>query len=392
MPPQPALFSYGFRPFFLFGALFAGVSVPLWLLDYLGIMPLPAQFPARDWHIHEMLFGYVGAIIAGFLFTAVPNWTGRLPIAGMPLMGLSALWLAGRLALLAGGSLSWIAAMAIDCGFLAAIAATMAREIVAGRNWRNLKVLVPVLVLFAANVLFHVEVHWSGASDYGQRLAFAAILTLIMVVGGRIIPSFTRNWLAKQGSRALPVPFGRFDAVCIAAGVMALLCWVAAPDWLPAGLTLCFAGALHLARLSRWAGLATWRAPLLAILHIAYGFLPLGLLATGTAILRPGWLSAATGAHLLGIGAMGGMTLAVMMRASAGHTGRDLTAGPGLLSVFAALLASAGLRVWAGEAGLGSVPAMWLSASCWMLAYLGFAVLVGPWLIAPKLGAGQAVR
>ena len=170
----PALFSYGFRPFFLFGAIYAGAMVPLWLVVFAGDVSLPTAFAPRDWHVHEMLFGYVGAVIAGFLLTAVPNWTGRLPIQGRPLAILFATWLAGRLAVTFSGFIGWEIALAIDAAFLLLLAAAAAREIVAGRKWNNLKVVGIISLLAVANIAFHVEAHLDGLADYSTRFGVAS--------------------------------------------------------------------------------------------------------------------------------------------------------------------------------------------------------------------------
>src|SRR5829696_382715 len=184
----PALFSHGFRPFFLFGAIYAGAMVPLWLAVFAGNVSLPTAFAPRDWHVHEMLFGYVGAVIAGFLLTAVPNWTGRLPIQGGPLAILFATWLAGRLATMFSEYLGWQVTLAVDAAFLLLLAAAAAREIVAGRKWNNLKVVGIVSLLAVANIAFHVEGYYYGFADYSARAGVALVVTLVCVNGGRILP------------------------------------------------------------------------------------------------------------------------------------------------------------------------------------------------------------
>src|SRR5262252_346568 len=154
----PALFSYGFRPFFLAGAAWAAVAVLLWILQWHGELSLRTAVPALDWHIHEMLYGYVPAVVAGFLLTAIPNWTGRLPVAGRPLVGLFAVWIAGRAAMLFSALIGSAPAAIVDFGFLLAVAGVALREVVAGRNWRNLRVLVVLAVLAVGNGVFHLEV------------------------------------------------------------------------------------------------------------------------------------------------------------------------------------------------------------------------------------------
>ncbi|TNC73283.1 NnrS family protein [Rubellimicrobium roseum] len=382
-PPYegPALLSYGFRPFFLLSALFAVAVMPAWMLVRDGTLALGGPFNPVDWHIHEMIWGYTGAVVAGFLFTAVPNWTGRMPTRGWPLAALAGLWVGGRLAVAGLLPLPPLGVRAVDGAFLLAVGAMILREIVAGRNWRNMMVLGPVLILWASNLLFHWETMRDGAADAGRRLGFAVIVFLIMLIGGRIIPSFTRNWLAKRGEARLPVPFNRFDGASLALGAASLLGWSALPGRATGGM-LVAAGLLHVMRLSRWQGWATWRSPLLLMLHVAYGFVPLGLVATGLA----GWdlLPLAAGLHLLGVGAIGGMTLAVMMRATMGHTGRDLVAGPWLAGAFATMVVAAVLRAGLPEATLAGVSGLTLAAALWTVGFGIFVLKAGPWLVQPQ--------
>src|SRR5690349_21089783 len=196
----PTLLSYGFRPFFLFGACYAALAILVWLPLFYGELALPIAFSPRDWHVHEMLYGYVPAVVAGFLLTAIPNWTGRLPLQGAPLAGLVAAWMAGRIGVTLSGSIGWMAAAILDATFLLLMVAAVTREIVAGKNWRNLKMVAMLAALAAANVAFHLEAHFFGIALYATRIGIATTLMLIMVVGGRIIPSFTRNWLARRGA------------------------------------------------------------------------------------------------------------------------------------------------------------------------------------------------
>src|SRR5215471_7992655 len=153
----PALFSYGFRPFFLGGAVWAACGILLWLPQYEGEVALATAFGPIDWHIHEMLYGYLGAVVAGFLLTAVPNWTGRLPINGAPLAALAGLWLAGRIAVLFSAAIGPLVAAAVDVAFLAVLAAALLREIIAGKNWRNLRVVGVLAAFIAGNIVFHAE-------------------------------------------------------------------------------------------------------------------------------------------------------------------------------------------------------------------------------------------
>lgn len=382
----PAIFSYGFRPFFLGGAIWAALAILIWIPLHAGTLPWRSALSPLDWHIHEMLYGYVPAIVAGFLLTAIPNWTGRLPVCGAPLAGLVLIWLAGRVAMLTTGNIGAVTAATIDVAFLAVLLAVTLREIFAGKNWRNLRVLVVIGLLMAGNILFHVETIRNGVADYGVRLGIAAVIFLIGLVGGRIVPSFTHNWLVRENPGRLPISFGRYDAVVIALSALALAFWVAAPASAVSGVLLLLAGLLHVVRLARWAGDRTWRDRLVLVLHVAYAFVPLGFLLTGAAALWPDDVPASVGIHAWTAGAVGLMTMAVMTRASLGHTGQGLTASPMTQAIYACLLLAALLRIaaaWTGNLGL-----MHASGSAWILAFAGFAAVYGPKLIGrPPLWA-----
>ena len=298
----PVLFANGFRPFFLLGSIYAGLAILVWLPAFHGEITLTSAFAPRDWHVHEMLYGYLPAVITGFLFTAIPNWTGRLPIRGTPLMVLVAVWIAGRLGVTFSAETGWLPAMLIDASFLLLVALAAAREIVAGRNWRNLAVVMLVLLLLAGNIAFHLEAHFRGSADIAIRAGIAVVVLLIALIGGRIVPSFTRNWLVRENPGRLPVPFGRFDTIVVAIGALALAAWVVSPDSLFTGAGLALAGLLHLVRLGRWAGDRTARERLLLILHVGYFFVPLGFLLNAAAAFAAVPASAGIHAWMVGRG------------------------------------------------------------------------------------------
>jgi uncharacterized protein involved in response to NO len=375
----PSILSYGFRPFFLGGAVWAALAVLLWLPQYFGEMSLPTAFAPLDWHIHEMIYGYVGAVSAGFLLTAVPNWTGRLPINGYPLAGLFALWLMGRVAIL--GSAIWGAwlAAAIDVAFLVLLAAAVLREIVAGNNKRNLRILVLLGILIAGNVAFHLEAIRYGSAEYGARLGIAAIVALISLVGGRIVPSFTHNWLARSNPGRLPVSFSRFDAIAIGGSVLALVSWIALPQSIVSGAMLIIAGLLQAVRLLRWAGDRTLADRLVLVLHVAYAFVPLGFLLLGAAILRPADWPISAGLHAWMAGAAGLMTLAVMTRASLAHTGCKLVASRPTQLIYLCALVAALARIFAAFEPSSAL--LHIAAFAWVLAFGGFAAIYGPLLM-----------
>jgi uncharacterized protein involved in response to NO len=375
----PVLFSYGFRPFFLGGALWAALSILLWLPQYFGELSLPTAFAPLDWHIHEMLYGYVAAIVTGFLLTAIPNWTGRFPVNGLPLAALAALWLAGRVAV--AGSAIWGAELAavIDVAFLAALAALAAREILAGRNWRNLRVLIVLGVLIAGNVVFHAEAILRGRADYGIRIGIAAAIGLIMLVGGRIVPSFTHNWLARNNPGRLPRPFSRFDALALGVSALALAIWIVMPRQLVSGAVLMIAGLLQATRLARWAGERTFADRLVLVLHVGYAFVPIGFVLLGAAILWPAEWPISAGLHAWTAGAIGLMTLAVMTRASLGHTGQKLAASLPTQLIYLCVVVAALARILAAFEPSSAL--LHVATFAWVLAFGGFAVIFGPLLL-----------
>jgi len=377
----PTLFAYGFRPFFLAAGAWAAFGILLWLPQYLGELTLPTYFGALDWHIHEMLYGYVAATIAGFLLTAIPNWTGRLPVNGWPLAGLALLWLAGRAAILFSAWIGSIIAAAIDISFLMTLAAVAAREIVAGKNWRNLRVLIMLALLIAGNIVFHVEIMTKSYAEYGIRIAIAAIIMLISLIGGRIVPSFTNNWVTHNNPGRRPVAFARFDMMVLAASALALLAWIAAPGHPASGALLIAAGVLQITRLARWAGDRTLANRLVLVLHIGYAFVPIGFLLIGASTFTPR-VAATAGIHAWTVGAIGLMTLAVMTRATLGHTGRTLKAGTATQVIYGLALLAALLRIAA--ALVGSMALIECSSVAWVAAFACYVLVYGPLLIARK--------
>jgi uncharacterized protein involved in response to NO len=381
----PALLSYGFRPFFLLGSIWAGLEVLAWLPMFYGELSFTSAFSPRDWHVHELLFGYVPAIIAGFLLTAIPNWTGRLPLQGRPLLVLVLAWLAGRIAVTLSAHLGWLAAALIDVSFLVLMAAAVAREIVAGRNWRNLKMVAILGLLAAANLAFHLEAHLEGVAHYATRAGIAIVVLLITVVGGRIVPSFTRNWLMRQPTGRLPAPFGRFDEFCMVLTGFSLVLWVAMPEHAATGFAQLFAALFNAIRLMRWAGDRTAADRLVLVLHVGFVFVPLGFLLN--ALSAFGVLAPSAGIHAWTVGAIGIMTLAVMSRATLGHTGRALEASTGLHAVYALAVIATLARICAVVEPDWSVTLMHVAAFAWAAAFLGFAALYAPLFCLPKRSA-----
>jgi uncharacterized protein involved in response to NO len=379
----PALFSYGFRPFFLGASLFAGIAVVLWLPAYFGELTLPTAYPALYWHIHEMIYGYGAAAVAGFTLTAIPNWTGGLPLQGGKLIALSGLWLAGRLAMAFSALIGAIPAAAIDLAFLATLIVFVARELGHGGQSHNRKVAVALAVLWLGDLVFHIEAIAQGYANYGVRIGLAALLLLITLIGGRIIPSFTRNWLARMNPGALPAPADRWDVAAIILTAIALAGWIAAPSAMLVGWALFAAGLAQAARLARWRGWRAWRDRLVLVLHVAYLFVPIGFLLT--ALSAFGLAPESAGVHAWAIGAIGGMTIAVMSRAALGHTGRALIASPAVQAVYALLFGAAIARICAALAPEHGVAALHVAAFAWIAAFLGFAVAYWRVFTGPRL-------
>ncbi len=348
-----------------------------WLPLFQGELELPTRFSPIDWHTHELFFGYLSAVIAGFLFTAVPNWTGRMPIQGYPLLLVVACWLAGRIAITFSAHIAWQIVMVADLAFLLLITVIIGTEICVGKNWRNLKVLAPVALLLAANAVFHLEAQIEGRAYLGWRIALVAAITLIMLIGGRIVPSFTRNWLAKHNPGKMPKQFSNFDMVTIAFSTITLSGWVFAPNAAAIGLGLVIATLLQIIRLYRWAGLRTLREPLLLILHVAYLFIPFGFaLLAASAFYNA--VPEISGVHALTAGAIGTMTLAVMVRATLGHSGHRLTAGIIENTLFSCVVIAALARILESVNFFPSTFLLKVAAMCWFFAFAGFGVCFAP--------------
>jgi uncharacterized protein involved in response to NO len=380
----PAFFRQGFRPFFLGAGVWAVAAVAAWLAAFRGLVSIPTAFDPVTWHAHELVFGFVAAAIAGFLLTAVPNWTGRRPIQGVPLAVLFVLWVIGRAAVGASGLIGPGVAAPLDLAFLALLLGTVLREIVAARNWRNVPITVALAALLLANVLVHAEaIGYASTGPTGQRLGIAVVVLLISLVGGRIIPSFTANWLKKRGEGRMPAGQDALDLVALAVLLVALGVWVAAPQGIVTGASLIVAGAFAAIRLARWRGHRTLSEPLLWSLHLGFAWVPAGLLLTGSSLVIPS-LPVTTGIHALTAGAMGSMTLAVMTRATLGHTGRALTADRWTAAIYIFVTAAAVLRVAAPLLAEAYLPLLWAAGVAWIAAFGTFAVRYGRLLVASE--------
>ena len=382
--PVPSFLSQGFRPFFLAAGLWSAGALALWVGVLAMGLAIPSRFDALSWHVHEMLFGFVNAAVAGFLLTAIPNWTGRLPVQGAPLALLAGLWVLGRIACFTSALLApWLAAAA-DLSFPALLVAVVAREIIAGRNWRNLPMVLPVTVLGIANLLMHLEADGVAVpAGLGWRLGLAAVIVLISVVGGRILPSFTRNWLAKRPGADLPARHGWIDRAALGCLHTGLLFWAFLPEFHLIGLLLILAALLNLWRLLRWRGRRTAAEPLLLILHVGYAWLVLGAGLLGLSMLDT-HLPQSAAIHALTAGATGTMILGVMTRATRGHTGRALSADWPTSLIYILVSLAAITRVVAACATTWMMSLLILSGGLWIAAFAGFVLCYGPMLLGSR--------
>src|SRR5688572_25565715 len=390
MAASPPFLRGGFRPFFFFGPAWAVIALALWVLALSGSLSLPSAFEPLIWHRHEMLFGFVGAVVAGFLLTAIPNWTGRLPIAGPPLAVLFALWLLGRVTVLFSAAATPAIAAIVDSGFYFLLASVAGREVLQAKN-RNLPVVGLVLLFGVANLLDHLSAAGEIAdSEIAWKFAVALITVMISLIGGRIVPSFTRNWLTKHGvSERLPGQPSGFDLAVVAVTALALAAWLAGSPSQLSGALLAVAAIGQAVRLARWSGWMAARDPLVLILHVGYAWLPIGigLLAAaqlGTAIPQ----SAAV--HALTAGAMATMILAVMTRASLGHTGRELRASGATTLCYALVTIGAILRVASALGWVDYRLGMYVGGSAWIGAFVVFLIAYAPVLFGNRLEEAPA--
>ena len=384
MHRMPPLLTAGFRPFFLAAAAWATLSMAAWMPMLSGQLELPSRFDPLSWHIHEMLFGFVMATVGGFLLTAIPNWTGRAPVAGTPLAVLAGLWLLGRVVCVFSAMIPAGMVIAADLAFAVALDVVAARELIAVGNRRNYPLLAPVILLAIANLLSHLQALGVAVPfGSGWRLGIAVVIVLISVIGGRIVPAFTNNWLGARGLTPVAPSIPWLEIAARGTLIAAMLGWVFLPDWRPLGVLLLVAAALNLARLARWRGIATLEEPLLLVLHVGYLWLVIGVALLGLSLISD-VVPPAAAVHALTAGAMGTMTLAVMTRATLGHTGRVLRADKVTMLIYALASASALLRIVAAWVIDGQMDLYDVAALAWVGAFALFAAEYGPMLLAAR--------
>lgn len=378
------LFAAGFRPFFGACAPYAIALMTAWIGVFLFGWNMAGSQPS-NWHAHEMIHGVVAAAIAGFLLTAVPKWTGTRPVAGAALALLWLLWLAGRVGF-------WVTdtgaatpagriAEGIDLLFLPALALTVAWPIVRTGNRRNLLIVVVLAGLFATNLM-------QGFLPLAQKaniLALDLVLLLMTIIGGRIGPAFTRNWLLKRGLNAEAVQVHAWLDI-LALGlvvVLALATLFAAPSQVVGTLAL-IAGLAHLARLLEWQGWRAWRDPLVWVLHLGYAWIVVALLLRGMAAYTFA-LPASAWMHALGVGAMGTLILGVMARATLGHTGNELRLPTGGWLMFALMTIAAVARTGNATGWFDHNISLTVAGLAWIAAFAVFGLLFFPKLLRPRI-------
>jgi uncharacterized protein involved in response to NO len=376
----PVLFAYGFRPFFLAALGYGLIALIAWVaIRTLGSMPLQT-LPPQLWHAHEMLFGFIAAAIAGFLLTAVPSWTGARGFAGWPLMVLAGLWLLGRIAFALPSQLPLSVLATVELAFLPGLALLIALPLLRARN-RDTPLLLVIGVLWFADATFMCSLALGDVALARKALlgGIDIVLLLVTVIGGRIVPAFTANALRRRGIAA-PVRSSRWLDMATIAAMVAVIGSDTFTRLQPAALIVAaVAAVLHIIRLAGWQGLRSLREPIVWVLHMAYLWLPIGL-ALKAVSLGSGAAWASDWLHALTVGTAATMIVAVVTRASLGHTGRPLVVSGSVAVAYGILGASALVRAFATALGPYREWAIWVAGLSWIVA---FALLL--WTYAPIL-------
>ena len=383
-PTAMALLALGFRPFYLVAAVFAIVAIPAWLVSYAGGDLAGYYLQGMAWHSHEMIFGFAAAVIAGFLLTAVRNWTGRPTPTGTLLAGLVTLWLLARVLMLTGPA---NAAALIDILFLPALGVAVAIPIWAGRNARNYKILAVLSVLTLANVGYHLASSGSLPLEFGRISMTAAldvISILIAIVGGRVIPAFIGNAVEGANPRHIrSVEFVSVGALVVILVAGVVKAWIAVPP-IAYLIILVVAAVGQGVRLLLWQPFRARGNALLWMLPVAYAWLPVSLALR--ALELQSIVPFGTAIHALTIGAIASLMMAMMMRSALGHSGRPLVAGLAEVGAFVLLQLSAIVRILAASIAPGAYrEAMIVSGVLWTLAFVMFLWRYWPVLTRPRI-------
>ncbi|MBI2986126.1 MAG: NnrS family protein [Deltaproteobacteria bacterium] len=376
------LFALGFRPFFLLAGIFAVILMAIWASAFVNNRAVTTYYGMVGWHSHEMIFGYASAVIAGFLLTAVRNWTGMQTPAGAPLAALSALWVAGRIMPFFPEALPyWLTAL-VDLLFLPALAVSLAIPLLGSGQRRNL-FFVPLLAVFAlANLLIHLEIlgFAEGLARPGIFLALDLIILLIVIMGGRVIPFFTERALSGVSPRRWRwiewLSIGSVIAFSVAEPFL--------PDSILVGIMAGLAALSNGVRLIGWYTERFWPIPLLWVLHLGYSWVVVGFCLKTLA--AAGLVSPQFTIHAFTVGGIGVLTLGMMARVSLGHTGRPLRAAKPMAIAFALINLAAVARGLAPIFFLEWLPQfVALSAGLWILAFAIFLEVYTPILIKPRI-------
>jgi uncharacterized protein involved in response to NO len=381
-----ALFDYGFRPFFLLAGLYAFVIVPAWLYLFAHHSVPFGALPAMYWHSHELVHGFMAAAIAGFLLTAVPSWTGARGFAGLPLITLVLLWIAGRIAMATVGRVPFLVSAIAELALLPALVALLAPPLLRSQN-RNTPLLAVLGVLWLSDGAFLVAVlHGDAAlADGAMRLAIDLALILITVIGGRIVPSFTANALRRRGESVELVTRPWLEVLVIAAMIGIALLDLLQPNSRLSGALAAIAAGAQAARLSGWRSFRTRGESILWVLHLGYAWLPVGL-ALKACWLLFGAAWAMKWLHAFTVGLIATMILAVMTRVSLGHTGRSLAVSPAITIAYVVLTVGALLRVFGGALAPDAyLFAVTLAGLAWTIAFLIFLIVYTPILVGPRV-------
>lgn len=392
------LFGDGFRVFFLAAGVFAVLSMVVWEL-YLtlhaigGVLDLPTAAPPHLWHAHEMIFGYGAAVLGGFFLTAVPSWTGGKSAPHRFILLASGLWLAGRLAVWWSAQLPPGLVALADLAFIPVLSLNMLSQLMKSPKPQQMIFLLLLALFWAGNLMVHLEwLGWTAATAWeGLRAGLLTLGTMIMILGGRVTPGFTRNAMVQSGREdRLPRNPMQLAGLSIATALGLTVGYLLALPPLLLGPLAVLAGVAGLLRVALWQGLWTRDKPILWTLHLSYAVNAAGFVALGLANLDLAPEIAAL--HLLGIGGVGGMTLAMMSRASLGHTGRALVAPRPVVLAYA-LVPLAALARFAGSA-LPALytPAVLTAGALWLLAFALFAITYWPVLWGPRVPRASAGR
>ena len=391
-------FSHAFRPFFLAAGIYACLSMAAWLL-WIGIHSLQGvpriitvSEPLHLWHAHEMIFGYGAAAVGGFLLTAIPSWTGASHSRGPALAIMVAIWCLGRMAMWFTALLPPLVAMLADLAFLPMLAVAAGRQLAVQPALRNVIFLSLIAGLVIGNALYHLDRFdlVSNGMQIGLRLGLLTLITMIVVIGGRVIPAFTTNALRRSGhpETAWPKKRPEVDRAALVLTALAALAFVFDAPASVTGVAALLAAAANLLRLAGWKSLATLKEPIVWVLHLGYAWIVFGFGLLGAELLL-GFGSTVSALHALGTGGIGTMTLAIMSRASLGHTGRQLVVPKSVIAAYVLVSVAALLRCFGPQLAPHLYNEIMLTAGMtWLVAFVLFSFVFTPILVGPRVRRG----